>query len=540
MTLITLLRIWTVRTKGRLVEFNNVNQLREELDRQVEIAEAGDYIPSGLQEERVIAPFGSGKYRILYMSFANKTGKSATGANIIKNIAFDADPEWFNYQIFNLWPYPKSGRIIGTTKNTADDGPIRAELKRWLPVGKWHSEKAGKLYESQYNTNTGFDWDVMTYEQDPDQLEGPVKGWTWADEPPPASFMGGIMSRFYQGGILWVSATPVGKNVGAFLDILDDLKDKGTKVYEGYGSIYENCTENGIPNHKGTKRGLMTPKQIHEYVSTVPTDEVDARIKGIPSKRSGKIYPQFKSNIHVKNFDLDGKWVKECESYCSFDPHRKYYPFLSWWLRTPANTLICYNEWPRYSTFNQYYDEVRNTAENTRYGPKELSKLIKIMDGTDIWGIQNTGRFIDPFFEPGTRSEWSKDTEGMVSEFSKYSVDFTLPSRKAMEMGRDLLRDRMKYDEQRPINEYNHPTIYVMPHCMNMRRSFERHHWVGDLGAEKEGERYKDPVDTARMVVAGINNVAWQPPRHKSSNMNRLDEKVKDIEYPDLPGTLLG
>jgi len=240
-----------------------ISLLREKIEEDFAGFGTLEYEPTGVQEDYIV-PFGCGKYDILCLLDNNKAGKTATGANIFKNVFWDCDKEWFAWwagkSLFVEWPYPKSGRIIGTVKNTSDSGPIRKEIVKWWPKSRYWSEKANKAYESQYWTDTGFDFDVMTYQQEPGEFEGPLLGWTWSDEPPPEKIIGAITSRFIKGGIWLVTATPI--SCGPFLDVIEDLRSAGSRVYVSSHSLYESDIEEGKENHKGSMRGLWTRDEI--------------------------------------------------------------------------------------------------------------------------------------------------------------------------------------------------------------------------------------------------------------------------------------
>lgn len=159
-----------------------IGLLREKIAEEFDGYDSPGYEPTGVQEDYIV-PFGCGEYDILLLLDNNKAGKTACGANIFKNVIWEHDPEWFAWwegkSLFSEWPYPKDGRIIGTVKNTSDSGPIRKEILKWWPKSRYWSEKAAKSYQSQYWTDTGFSFDVMTYQQDPEEFEGPLLGFTW-------------------------------------------------------------------------------------------------------------------------------------------------------------------------------------------------------------------------------------------------------------------------------------------------------------------------------------------------------------------------
>lgn len=493
--------------------------------RAVEIHGRPKYEPTGLQED-IIIPFGSLKYDIVLSICANKVGKSCTAANILKNIFWTPEHRFFNYPAFRNWPYPKKGRVTATSKNAATDGPIRAEIESWWPVGRYTADKGGKHYYSSYRTDTGFSFDVMTYEQDSGELEGPLLGWTWSDEPVPAKWVGGILSRFSQGGIWLITATPI--ECGVFLDTLDDLKEQGKTLIQVTADIYQNSITTGKPNHLDTKRGLMTDEQIQSYVAGIPLDERDARIFGKPSNKSGKIYPMFNQGVHVRDFDLNSTYAKKWNCYCVMDPHPKYYPFIQWWAKTPDEKFICYNEWPTHSHLNAYYDEVRD-SRICNYSPEHIAEFISILDYTQI-GLTISGRCMDPRFaaiNDGQANGVKNDSLQML--YATHGIYFDTPPFEQIAIQREKIREYLNYNDKMPINQFNEPKIFIMPHCTNTIRSFDRHHW--EEGKEKESEDFKDPVDCARYFFAYVEKRGYQDP-----TLKKIAQPVRDLMGDKMAG----
>jgi len=480
-----------------------------------------EFIPTGALEPMIKA-VGMFIWDIVNAQCANKLGKTTMVVNILRNIFWEPDLEYFDYPAFHDWPYKnvdgeiiKHGRIICTAENAKEDGPIDTEIKKWWPEGRYTRIKDGKGYYSKYKTDTGWSFDILTFEQDVTAFEGPMMSWQWCDEPPKPKLMGAIMSRFSKQGVLMLSQTPI--NAGPFIDKLEDLKEVGSRIKKIEATIYDNSSESGIMNSKGTKRGLMTDEEIEIYKRKIPLDEHPARLEGKAIGKSGKIYPTFDLNVNVKHYDLTAESTKQWNGYCIMDPHDKYYPFIQWWAVLPPNEInksrfVCYNEWPTVETLGGYYDQKRKTAV-CNLGPEEISKIIKLFDGTHF-GIEIKKRGIDPRFARNTESNYTKAVEGIVIDYLKYDIEFELPDLGLISIGRNAIRKDIKYDKTAPLSLYNEPDMVIMPHCKNTIRSLDRHYWENnDKGTEKEAEEFKDPSDCARMFKALEANVGWTPNR---------------------------
>ncbi len=461
------------------------------------------YEPTGLQED-IIYTVGCGKFKIIVALDANRVGKTSTIMNIAKNIFWPHDAKWFDWwegeNLFKKWPYPeKTFRITGTPTAVADNGAVMIELRKWWPRGKYTLDKGGKKYYSQISTDSGWLGDVMTYEQSPEEYESKTLSMVISDEPPKATLIGPIVSRLMQG--IWIiGATP--KNCGIFLDILDDIEEKGAKIARVSGSIWQNDKDTGKPNHLGTKKGLWTSQEINEYAATIPPDERDARLEGKATNKSGKIYPMFDNSYpvearHVKPIDFD--YLKICNCYMACDPHEKYYPFFKWYAVTPENKIFVYNEWPtRKSLGGLFYDEIRHSRQFT-LSMEQLAGIIKACDFSQF-GVKIISRIPDPRFVA--------DNQEFITELSRWGVtNWRVPPRERIETQRIKLQQLMEFDKQRPFNEYNQPSWFICPWCENSRRGADRHYWLerkpgtGNTDGV-ESEDYKDIMDPDRYFLA--------------------------------------
>jgi hypothetical protein len=488
----------------------------ESLKEAIQEENPDSFVPSGIQEDMIMAFAGAGGYvndpRICAIITANKMGKTACIiGGILKNIFWGPESDFYNYEVFKKFPFPKDGRIVGTKENLKEGGPIDSEILKWWPRNKYERFKDGHNFFSRYEVEGKdgiYKFDVLSYDQDTKQFEGPVKGWTICDEPPPPKLLGPILSRFYIGGILLLGFTPI--KCGLLMNWLEDFKIKGVRTNIVTSNIYANSITKGKQNSTGTKRGLMSDEQIKDYVLQTPESEKDARIEGKANNRSGKVYQMFDISIHSRPYDIMGDYLTSANHYMVMDPHRKYYPFMQWWAVTKDEKIICYNEWPTVETFHgKYYDEIRNTIA-CNLGYDDLSTIIKLNDMSHI-GYVIRKRWIDPRFAKGTEGDYTSNTLGLVAEYGipPRNIKFELPPFESISAQRSRIMEMMKVDRALPSGVNNEPQIYFLPHCKNSIRSFERHSWVEDEGKETEDETFKDPCDCARIFLGGLGKIRW-------------------------------
>ena len=452
------------------------------------------YIPTGLQED-IIYTVGCGNYQIIVAVDANRVGKTSTIINIARHIIWPEEDEYFRFwegqNLFKDWPFTtKRFRIGGTTTNLADNGAIQQAIEKWWPAGKYEREKAGKHHYSAFKCGD-WDGDALTYEQAPQEWEGASLSLQLFDEPPKPQLIGSITSRMAEGGIVVFGMTPI--NCGVFLDVLDDLEEKGKRIKVLSGSVWENDIDTGKANHNNTKRGLWTADQITDYVAGIPVDERPARCEGKASHKSGKIYPQWDTLVH--GVDFDRGYLKQCNCYMSIDPHRKYYPAILWFAVTPSDMIVVYNEWPKWDDLKAYYAEVRGTKPFTKTN-EELADIIKANDLTHQ-GAVILSRTIDPHYH--------NDDPGFVARMQELGVSgWVIPDSEKIEVQRKNLQELLNYNPKIPVLGSNAPDWYEDNLCKNSQRAQARHYW--EELKDKESEEYKDFVDVKRYFLSQFPN----------------------------------
>jgi hypothetical protein len=472
-----------------------------------------DYVPTGLQEE-IIYHVGCGKYQIVVAIDANRVGKTSTIVNIAKQIIWpEFNDEYFSFwegeNVFKRWPFTsKQFRITGTPTNLADNGALQQAISDWWPAGKYTREKGNKHFYSIYHCGE-WEGDVLTYEQAPSEFEGKTLSLVLSDEPPKPALIGAINSRMAEGGLWVIGMTPI--NCGVFLDILDDLKDKGKRVKVVTGSIRENDSKTGKPNHNNTKRGLWTKEQIDDFIAGIPLDERPARCEGKASHKSGKVFPMFDQQIHGVDFDDSPEVLRQCNCFMAIDPHRKYYPAIGWYAITPGACVVEYDEYPEFDDLKCFYEEVRHikTFDKTL---EELADIILAKDRF-VDGIEILGRAIDPHFH-------AENPESVKALVAKGVGKWVVPDCEKIETQRTNLQRLLNYNPALPLVGINAPDWYVSRKCKNSIRAKARHYWEEDIpgkaGKNKEAEQYKDFVDRDRYFLNMIGGKPiYRPPQKR-------------------------
>lgn len=269
------------------------------------------YEPNGVAEEFINA-FASGDYFILFLSAANGVGKTALAANILSNLMFPSENYYFRDKFFKEFPYKKKGRII--TDAALVEKNVVSELNFWFPKDKYVARKAGKHYDSQWDTETGWSFDIMTYQQHPREFEGVTLGWAWFDEPPPDAILKATISRMRKGGIIIITATPISGSAHLYdmfatgeveIEVQlregeDPIKVK-RRVFHLSADVESACMQHGI-------RGHLEHEHIVQMVAEYPEDERQARVYGKFQHLVGLVFKRFDRRIHViKPFPINAR-----------------------------------------------------------------------------------------------------------------------------------------------------------------------------------------------------------------------------------------
>lgn len=146
---------------------------------------------------------------------ANGVGKTCVGANILTNVVYGAQNEYFDLPLFQKFPYIKRGRIISDP--TTIKAKIIPELEKWFPINEakkmpdanFEFGKEGKNYVCKITTNTGWEIDLMSTEQDAKEFESADLGFIWIDEPMPKDKFMATLARARLGAIVVWTFTPL-------------------------------------------------------------------------------------------------------------------------------------------------------------------------------------------------------------------------------------------------------------------------------------------------------------------------------------------
>ena len=245
-----------------------------------------------------------------------------------------------------LWPFRRSARLAAPIGSLGDKGPIQTAITRLFPPGRYEMSKGmGHGYFSQGSADTGWDFDMVTYDQDPLQVAGANKGLILTSEPPNQPTFVELLTRLSGNGMMISEmtrldmATFIEEYVDAGALILDGKKVGEVRVVTA--DIHDSCRE-----HSG---GHQSHSAIEATIAGWPAEEREARRTGKALRLSGRIYPSYGDHNEISEMPdyhqacWDSGQVRIANL---IDPHDSRPWFVVWIAAFPNSDAIAFAEWP--------------------------------------------------------------------------------------------------------------------------------------------------------------------------------------------------
>lgn len=420
---------------------------------------AKNYIPNGKCEE-FIKQVGSNSSFVNLFIAGNGIGKTACGVNIITNICFGPQNNWFKFLLYEKFPYLKQGRIISDPTTIKEK--IIPELKKWFPSNrykeKYYTEKQGKFWESKWTTDTGFTFDIMSNEQEAKEFESTDLGWVWLDEPSRKDIFIATVARTRMGGIIFWDMTPL--DYSAWIE--EDLyaKRDGVNIEYIEADVEDNCKEHGL-------RGILEHANIERTISQYGEDEKAARVHGRFGHLLGKIIKSFNRKIHViRPFEIKRE---DFSVYMALDTHPQVDDHAMWMAQDNQGQKFIIAEFVGKGT-----------------APQIASEFIRIEGG-----MRMEGRLIDPSaYNDDERSDepsFGKRLEAQGFKFELGSKDLINGIRRLQDafeytmVGNDMIKK---------------PELFIFDTCPVTIRQLESYVWVKNKGKNADMKQDRGiPID---------------------------------------------
>lgn len=483
--------------------------MTEEIETRKKENKAKRFIPNGKSEEFIIN-VGTGTIFVNLFIAANGVGKSAAGANIVTNLCYGPQNKFFEYPLFQNFPHLKRGRIISDPTTLKEK--IIPELKKWFPSNryeaKYDTRKEGKPYEAKWMTDTGFEFDLMSNEQDAKEFESTDLGWAWFDEPPPKAVFTATVARMRLGGRIFMTLTPLFHSAW----IKDDLFDKrdGVNVEYVTATVEDNCRQHGI-------RGILEHDNIQKMIGQYKDDEKEARIEGRFGHLIGRILKKFDRKIHViRPFEM------KPEDYCVYqalDTHPQVDDHALWMAIDRRGQKFFIAEFVGKGTVAQMASE------------------FKRIEG----GMRVEGRLIDP--SAFNKDERQEDSQTIAEKFRAQGFVFE-PGSKDLINGIKRLQDAFDYTmvESEMVKK---PEVFIFDTCPIAIQQLENYVWkkqttrAADTKQERGQPIDKDdhqPENARRLVMQNFKYIehveeSFQQPAYQGSS--EYDTLAEESPYDD-------
>lgn len=467
-------------------------ELQIEMLRRLEREKYRYYEPTGVGEQFIDAVACGENFIILY-SAANGVGKTATGANILAHLFWNTgENEYFNDGIFKEFPFKKKGRIVSDPTNVTKN--IIPELKFWFPEGRYTASKGNKTFESVWTTDTGWEFDVMTYEQDPREFEGVTLGFAWCDEPPPEPIFKAMVSRMRKGGLIIVTATPLAGSAYLYDAFAKgnyevEVKSEETGITTKFtrkvayieAGIESACKEHGV-------RGHLEHEHIMNIIAEYSEEEKQARIYGKFQHLVGLVFKRWNRNIHViRPFDINDRDYVVWEM---IDPHP----------RTPDAILwVAIDEKGRKFVVDELFIKCQGGVEELAQRIKNKASQFRV-----VKRIADPSAFIT--------NQHDLDGKSLAERLSDLGLTYE-PATKTREQSDRRIEDALAYTKLDTGEMIKAPEVYIFDTCNRLIFEMEHYRWQELRGRSVEiKEAPNRPVDKDDHMIEDLGRCLIQEP----------------------------
>jgi len=420
----------------------------------------------------------------------NGGGKTYLLAAIIASVMWpELAPACMQHQLVQKWPYPRRARIVSTPKELEDIGSLQAALHELFPPGRFTERNKGKSYPSEFQSDTGWILDLMSYEQDKGEMAGPTIGLLAWNEPMPEDLWKEGIARLRKGGLCLAAMTSLLDNPWVVDGIMN--RADGDKIRVVYADVEENCKQHGT-------NGVLEHEQIEKILGEYDPDEREARKTGKPLSLSGRIFKRFDRRTHVSK-DNFGCPQSEVTRYQAVDPAIGKPLAIIWAYVDRSGIVHVYDEYPDFE------------FQGAKDSNLSVSDYINIFRHKER-GFEIHNRIIDRHFanrrqELGGSTLKQEFADKGLHFFDSYSVAADSPE---VETGILRVKEYLRWDSSKPLTALNRPKLIISPNCRNLIAAMER--WSRDGGSGKPKEEYKDHVDCLRYLLMA--NPEYETPRN--------------------------
>lgn len=490
---------------------------RQELERRLANERGRYFVPNGKAEEFLklldnARKRPKGSITIFILRAGNGFSKTASALNLVNYLCDQTTNPYFDQvQFLREFKKPSVGRIC-TTANAAKK-TYSQEIPKWFPRGQYTSSQKGREFDSYFVfKRTKAEFDIFTFDQDPESGESITLDWAIVDEPMSHRHWSGLKSRFRFGGIIIFILTPL--EGSAWIDSELETEERlGNDVFVLEASAEDNCIEHGI-------RGVLPHAALEDMWKDFDESEMPARKDGKYLHMGGVIYRTYRDTAvggHV--FEELPDYYRECLDRGRYtlwnviDPHDRKPFALGWHAAFPNKHVVTIAEWPDDSM--PMFHKIKSWS----WGVPEYAELMLATE--QVIGKRADYRLIDPNFgvsqKAGEESTLAKFTKSKVG-----SKGWGLPpdGPGAVNQGHIAVKEWLG-DPARGVA----PLWHFMKHCRNHRFGMRKYGYDENRDetkglSEKPELIYKDFPDLVRYAAAAKIRYI-EPPSEDPSYYNK-------------------
>ena len=395
------------------------------------------------------------------------------------------------------------------------------KLRKGVVTNITYSQKGGFTENSFVLPNGSQCW-FKFYSMDVKAVEGAELTYCWADELVSPEWIEALRFRLItRNGELAVGFTPVlgyTDTVAEYLagaitledteaELVLDIKGRPIRVPRVQQCakptarvVYFHTADNPFGNYEAMKTELIKS----------PKDRILMRAYGVPTKKAANMFVNFNTNIHVIPPD---RVPKRGVNYQVVDPCSGRNWFMIWARFDAAGRCFVYDEWP---------SQVREVPGVGLPGPWAvpggnnpdgiagdaqrsfgfgLSHYKLEIENIETRHARDAEDFV--IFERIMDSRYGNAAtvarEGattLIEECAEIGLHFTAAPGDGIAEGVTMIINWLSYDDSKPIDALNQPTLYVTSNCKNL--IFALSQYTG-TGPKTSGT--KDAIDVLRYLV---------------------------------------
>jgi len=371
----------------------------------------------------------------------NRSGKTtAGGLEFIWHIS-GVYPDWYPMDM-RLDHKKVKGRIVASDYMQTVAGVIVPFLEEWLNMDMVERKLRNPIgvYTKWFMKN-GNQFEILTHEQDTKSFEGWKGDIAWFDEPPPRDKYISTTRGLIDGhGRAWLTLTPLNQP-WIYDDIYKANDNRNTFV------VTMSMRDNAV----------LSEDAIRQFELKLNDDEKLARMEGAFMHLTGRVYKQFKNEVHIcEPFKIPAHWVR----YMCVDPHPR---------KATAVVWLAVDDQE-----NHYlYDELSFEGD-----AQQIAHMIHAQEGN----LTAHQRFIDPAMDKDNQLFGGMNVRKELAKYGVYcqraNNDFDLGFNRICESLRPVYSQLLRKEVPR-LRVFNTctKTIYEFEHYMwsNYKRNPEEH-----------------------------------------------------------------